>query len=64
MDFQSIALPTELSHQIWGWEPLRVVQMCIYPIVKFIYPSDYFIPFSREQHNVVDSEGVPISLQS
>ena len=37
---------------IWGWEVLCVVQMWIYPIVKFIFPPDYSIPFSQEQHLV------------
>ena len=56
--FQTFALPTELPYQMWGWEILFVLLVVIH--LKLLKS----IPFSREQHNVVDNDGVPVSLQS
>lgn len=54
---QPTALPTELPFQMWGREVLCVVVFKVCPLL-------FLIPFSQEQHNKVDNDGVPVSLQS
>jgi hypothetical protein len=41
---------------------LRTSVLCSFSLIGSLYLSS--IPFSREQHNIFDNDGVPVSLQS
>ena len=48
--FQPFALPTELPHHIWGWEPLCCLKSDTHLLSDSLLGQITF-PFSREQHN-------------
>ena len=49
--FQIFALPTELPHHIWGWEPLCCLKSDTHLLSDSLLGQITF-PFSREQHKL------------